>query len=115
MALILKRASASRTSGEWNDDDFDVLADGVVVVAIRPAQIGLKTRFFSDDQPDSGPPAPTYLMWQALYSKGEGCPAPRGHQVISACRAGPLGQTCLRKLCPCTGDRCFPERRLLLR
>jgi hypothetical protein len=29
--LILKRASASRSSGEWNDDDFDVLADGVVV------------------------------------------------------------------------------------
>ena len=29
--LILKRASASRPSGEWNDDDFDVLADGAVV------------------------------------------------------------------------------------
>jgi len=26
--LILKRASASRLSGEWNDDDYDVLADG---------------------------------------------------------------------------------------
>jgi hypothetical protein len=29
--LILKRASASRLSGEWNDDDYDVLADGAVV------------------------------------------------------------------------------------
>jgi hypothetical protein len=29
--LILKRSSASRPSGEWNDDDFDVLADGVAV------------------------------------------------------------------------------------
>jgi hypothetical protein len=29
--LILKRASASRSSGEWDDDDYDVLADGVVV------------------------------------------------------------------------------------
>jgi hypothetical protein len=29
--LILKRASASRPSGEWNDDDFDVLANGEVV------------------------------------------------------------------------------------
>ena len=29
--LILKRASAARSSGEWNDDDFDVLADGLVV------------------------------------------------------------------------------------
>jgi hypothetical protein len=29
--LIRKRATASRPSGEWNDDDFDVLADGTVV------------------------------------------------------------------------------------
>ena len=29
--LILKRASASRLSGEWRDDDYDVLADGAVV------------------------------------------------------------------------------------
>ena len=29
--LLLKAASASRPSGEWNDDDYDVLADGVVV------------------------------------------------------------------------------------
>src|SRR5260221_4733461 len=35
--LILKRAAASRPSGEWNDDDFDVLADGVVVGRIMKA------------------------------------------------------------------------------
>jgi hypothetical protein len=29
--LVLRRASASRLSGEWNDDDFDVLADGEAV------------------------------------------------------------------------------------
>jgi hypothetical protein len=29
--LTLRRASAFRPSGEWNDDDFDVLADGVLV------------------------------------------------------------------------------------
>jgi hypothetical protein len=29
--LLLKRASASRPSGEWNDDDCDVLAAGAVV------------------------------------------------------------------------------------
>src|SRR5262245_56776660 len=29
--LVLKRASASRQSGKWNEDDFDVLADGIVV------------------------------------------------------------------------------------
>jgi len=27
--LILKRASASRPSGEWSQDGYDVLADGV--------------------------------------------------------------------------------------
>jgi hypothetical protein len=36
-ALLLKRASASRPSGEWNDDDFDVLTDGAVVGRIFKA------------------------------------------------------------------------------
>jgi hypothetical protein len=35
--LILKRASASRPSGEWNDDDFDVFANGEVVGRIFKA------------------------------------------------------------------------------
>jgi hypothetical protein len=35
--LILKRASASRPSGDWNDDDYDVLADGVAVGRIMRA------------------------------------------------------------------------------
>jgi hypothetical protein len=35
--LILRRASASRPSGEWNDDDFDVLAGNVVVGRIMKA------------------------------------------------------------------------------
>jgi hypothetical protein len=26
--LILKRAAACRLSGEWNDDDYDVLCEG---------------------------------------------------------------------------------------
>jgi hypothetical protein len=29
--LILKRASANRPSGQWRDDDHDVLENGVVV------------------------------------------------------------------------------------
>jgi len=29
--LLLKRASASRPSGQWNDDDYDVVTAGVVV------------------------------------------------------------------------------------
>ena len=43
--LVLKRASASRPSGEWNDDDFDVLADGVVVGRIvKAAAVPVGTR-----------------------------------------------------------------------
>jgi hypothetical protein len=37
IALLLKRASASRPSGEWNGDDYDVLADGAVVGRIFKA------------------------------------------------------------------------------
>jgi alkanesulfonate monooxygenase SsuD/methylene tetrahydromethanopterin reductase-like flavin-dependent oxidoreductase (luciferase family) len=35
--LALKRASASRSSGEWSDDDYDVLADGKAVGRIFKA------------------------------------------------------------------------------
>jgi hypothetical protein len=35
--LILKRASASRPSGKWNEDDYDVLAGDVVVGRIMKA------------------------------------------------------------------------------
>ena len=35
--LLLQRAWASRPSGEWKDDDFDVLADGVTVGRIMKA------------------------------------------------------------------------------
>ena len=35
--LILKRASASRPSGQWSDHDFDVLTDGEVVGRIFKA------------------------------------------------------------------------------
>jgi hypothetical protein len=35
--LILKRASASRSSGEWSNDDYDVLCEGAVVGRIMKA------------------------------------------------------------------------------
>ena len=41
--LILKRASASRPSGEWNEDDYDVLAEGVVVGRIMKVHAALIT------------------------------------------------------------------------
>jgi hypothetical protein len=36
-SLILKRVSTSRPSGEWSEDDYDVLADGAVVGRIMNA------------------------------------------------------------------------------
>jgi hypothetical protein len=35
--LLVRHASASRLSGEWSDDDFDVLADGIVIGRIMNA------------------------------------------------------------------------------
>jgi hypothetical protein len=40
--LILKHASASRRSGEWSDDDYDVLADGKVVGRIFQGRSGTR-------------------------------------------------------------------------
>jgi hypothetical protein len=51
--LILKRASASRPSGEWRDDDFDVLENGAVVGRI----------FFSPAAPTDRP-----WMWASGHS-----------------------------------------------
>ena len=41
-ALMLKRGNASRSSGHWSDDDYDVLSDGEVV-----------GRIYRDDAPSS--------------------------------------------------------------
>jgi hypothetical protein len=35
--LVLRRASTSRPSVEWSQDDYDVLADGIVVGRIMKA------------------------------------------------------------------------------
>ena len=40
MALILKRASVSRVSGEWSEDNVYVLADGIVVGRISAVGCG---------------------------------------------------------------------------
>jgi hypothetical protein len=43
-ALLLKRASGSPPSGQWNDDDFDVLADDKIVgriFKVNAAPVGM--------------------------------------------------------------------------
>ena len=54
--LTLKRASASRSSGEWSDDDYDVLCEGEVVGRIMKA---------------AAAPVGTPWMWTlVLYNEG---------------------------------------------
>jgi hypothetical protein len=52
-ALLLKRASASRPSGDWSDDDYDVLADGIVVGRILKVHPASKMVHQHDDQRSS--------------------------------------------------------------
>ena len=53
--LLLKRAFASRPSGQWNNDDFDVLADGIVVGRIFKAKAS---------------PVGSPWMWTIAYDHG---------------------------------------------
>ena len=64
--LVLKRASTSRPSGEWNDDDFDVLAEGVVVGRI------FKT---------AAAPVGTPWMWTLAFGNHEDRTPPHGYEA----------------------------------
>ena len=64
--LILKRASASRPSGEWNDDDYDVLKDGKVVGRIMKA---------------AASPVEAPWMWTLAYGYHEGRSLTHGYEA----------------------------------
>ena len=61
--LTLKRASASRLSGEWSDDDYDVVADGAVVGRIMKA---------------AAAPVDAPWPWTLAYGHHEDRTGPRG-------------------------------------
>src|SRR5262252_8015815 len=78
--LLLKRASASRPSGEWTDDDFDVLADGALVgriLKVHAAPVGspwmwtLAFGHHEDHTPTHGYAA-TREAAMAAFAKGGG-------------------------------------------
>jgi hypothetical protein len=74
--LVLKRASASRPSGEWNDDDYDVLADGVVVGRIMKAMAapeGDARLWNAGPRPPRGPPRGTWSQFNPPDVHSEGC------------------------------------------
>jgi hypothetical protein len=60
------RASASRRSGEWNDDDFDVLANGAVVGRIFKANAA---------------PVGTPRMWTLIFPHHEGRSPIHGYEA----------------------------------
>jgi hypothetical protein len=78
MSLTLKRGKFSRPFGEWNDNDFDVLADGVVVGRIMRAAAS----------PEGSP-----WMWTLAFGHHEDCIPTHGYEptreaAMAACRHG---------------------------
>jgi hypothetical protein len=67
--LTVKRASASRPSGEWNDDNFDVLADGAVVGRIFKANAA---------------PLATPWMWTLIFPHDAGRTPTHGYEATRA-------------------------------
>src|SRR5260370_38741286 len=65
-SLMLKRASASRPSGEWNDDDYDVLADGIIVGRIMNA---------------AAVPVGQSWLWTLGFEDHEDCTATHGYEA----------------------------------
>ena len=82
--LILKRASASRPSGEWNDDDFDVLANGVVV-----------GRMFKANASPVGSP----WMWTFIFPHHEGRSPTHGYAATREAAMGAFAKS-WREKCP---------------
>jgi hypothetical protein len=60
--LLLKRAALSRPSGQWSDDDFDVLANGEVVGRIYKANAA---------------PVGSAWMWTLIFEHHQGRTAMR--------------------------------------
>jgi hypothetical protein len=68
--LILKRAAMARRSGTWSDDDYDVLADDVVVGRIVKAMAS----------PEGLP-----WMWTLAYGHHEDRPRTHGYGNARGC------------------------------
>ena len=73
--LILRRASAFRPTGAWNDDDYDVLCNGVVVGRIMQAAavpVGMSwmwTLAFGEDRTPAHGYAATREAAMAAFAK----------------------------------------------
>jgi hypothetical protein len=77
--LILKRASAGRPSGQWSDDDYDVLEGDVVVGRIMKA---------------AASPVGTPWLWTLAFGHHEDRSPTHGYAATreDAMAASPAGQ-----------------------
>jgi hypothetical protein len=126
--LILKRASTSRSSGQWRDDDYDVLENGVVVARIcreeaappdRPWMWAsghngdIKRASYGYEQ--EGAMAAAFAKWSSIRSvRTVACPwltnsiiisvqKPRANTIVSMQLSATGRQRCLlftHRLCP---------------
>ena len=80
--LILKRASASRPSGEWNDDDYDVLNDGKVVRRILKA---------------AASPVGAPWMWTLAYGYHKDRSPTHGYEADRAAAMNAFAKSCRRE------------------
>ena len=99
--MVLKRASGSRSSGEWKDDDFDVLADGAVVgriLKVHAAPVGsprmwtLAFGHHEDRTPTHGYAASARPRWRRSPRAGGGSKSvlrsQTGGEIITQSGAG---------------------------
>ena len=80
--LILKRASASRRSGEWSDDDYDMLADGVVVGRIMKA---------------AAKPVDASWLWILAYGHHEDRTPTHGYEPTREAAMAAFAESCRRE------------------
>jgi hypothetical protein len=81
--LILKRASASRPSGHWSDDDFDVLCNGVVV-----------GRIFNSNAAPVGSPC----MWTLIFPHHQGRSPTHGYAESRGAAMAAFAKSCCKTL-----------------
>jgi hypothetical protein len=80
--LIVKRASASRPSGDWKDDDYDVLADGTVA-----------GRIFKANAAPVGAP----WMWTLAFGHHEGRTPTHGYEATREAAMAAFAKTWRRE------------------
>ena len=107
--LILKRASASRPSGEWNDEDYDVLCDVMQAAAVPVGMSWMWTLAFGyhEDRTPSHGYAATREAAMAAFAKS--------WEPSDQCRSGPESATRLKVTRISSGRRNRFHRRQLER